>query len=84
MKKSIYLAAVLGVMAVGARAETGITNIVDGVTTNVTGPYYVGDTGPLNALLITNAGVVDVTGGKSIVGNSAAANSNNVWVTGLG
>jgi hypothetical protein len=48
-----------------AGAETGVTNIVNGVTTNATGPYYVGDTGPLNAQIVTNAGVLNVTGGDA-------------------
>ncbi|MBM3888015.1 MAG: hypothetical protein FJ388_02690 [Verrucomicrobia bacterium] len=64
-----------------ARAETGKTNIINGVTSNYAGTYMVGTNGPFNALIVTNAGVFNVTD-DGIVGNSALANSNTAWVTG--
>ena len=65
-----------------ARSETGVTNIIDGVTTNTGGAYYVGDTGPFNALIVTNAGTVIDTSGY--IGNAAVASNNSALVTGSG
>ena len=59
-----------------ARAETGVTNIINGVTTNVAGPF--------NGLIVTNAGILNVTGSDSIIGNAAAAGNNFALVTGSG
>ena len=73
-----------GMLALGAaHAETGVTNVVDGVTTNVGGSCYVGNTGPFNALIITNAGLLNVTS-FSYIGKEVDASNNSVLVTGPG
>jgi hypothetical protein len=46
--------AVIGLAASRSNAKTGVTNIIDNVTTNVSRIYYVGSSGPFNALIITN------------------------------
>ena len=66
-----------------ASAETGVTNVIDGVSSNFTGSFLVGATGPLNALVITNAGRLFVTG-QSIIGTTLAASNNSATVTGIG
>lgn len=65
-----------------AKAETGITNIIDGVNTNAGATFTIGDTGPFNALIITNGG--SVSNGVGIVGNAAGASNNLAVVTGSG
>jgi T5SS/PEP-CTERM-associated repeat protein len=65
-----------------AAAETGVTNIVNGVTSNVAGNYYVGNSGPFNVLIATNAGKLIDTYGT--IGNTAAASNNFALVTGTG
>jgi len=65
-----------------AFAESNTTNILDGVTTNAAGSYTLGDTGPLNFLLITNAGALTNTTGT--VGNTADAHGNLAIITGVG
>lgn len=65
-----------------ARTETGQTNVVDNIVTNVAGDYYVGDTGPFNVLVVTNAGTLnDDTG---YIGNAADAANNAAVVHGAG
>lgn len=64
------------------RAETA-TNLINGTTTDVVGPYYVGNNGPFNALIITNSGRLGVTG-ESVIGNAVAASNNFALVTGSG
>ncbi|MFA6560276.1 MAG: PEP-CTERM sorting domain-containing protein [Verrucomicrobiia bacterium] len=76
-------AAVAIVAAPNALAESGVTNIIDGNTVNIAGNYMVGTNGSFNALIVTNAGVLNVTG-DSIVGNSPLASNNLVSVTGSG
>lgn len=63
-----------------AVAESNTTNILDGVVTNVAGPFALGDTGPFNFLLITNASALTDTVG--VVGNALDAHSNLAIVTG--
>ena len=70
-------------LAPRSQAETGVTNTINGLTTNYSSGYTVGTNGPFNALIVTNAGVLNVTG-VGIIGDSSSANSNNVWVTGTG
>jgi len=65
-----------------SRAETG-TNTIDATTVNYTGTWMVGTNGPFNAQIVTNGGILAVTG-AGIVGNSALAASNYVIVTGSG
>jgi len=66
-----------------SRAEDPWTNIVNGTTLNLVGPYMVGTNSAFNWLQITNGGIVLGTG-TNYIGNSSIANSNSVWVTGLG
>jgi T5SS/PEP-CTERM-associated repeat protein len=69
-------------LALGAaHAETGVTNIVDGVTNNAAGPYYVGNTGSFNGLIVTNAGQLVVTG-NGMIGNATGSSNNSALVTG--
>ena len=75
--------ALANLIAPPAWAETGVTNIVNGGTTNYSSGYTVGTNGSFNALIVTNAGVMTVTG-TNIVGYSATATSNSIWVTGAG
>ena len=42
-------------MAGHLAADTATTNVLDGVTNDVAGPFILGDSGPFNFLLITNA-----------------------------
>jgi T5SS/PEP-CTERM-associated repeat protein len=71
------------VFASTAAAETGITNIVDGVMSNYTGSFLLGSNGAFNELIVTNAGELNVTN-RSIIGNSAASSNNYALVTGAG
>ncbi|MBI5684211.1 MAG: hypothetical protein HZC54_03955 [Verrucomicrobia bacterium] len=84
--RTIWITAGLAVftLAPSGRAETGVTNIVDGATTSITGNYSVGTNGSFNTLIVTNGGIVNVTGGNSIVGNSAVSSNNAVFVSGIG
>ena len=67
---------------VPARAETGVTNIVNGVISNAGGDYIVGDTGPFNALIVTNAGRLISAAGT--IGANAEASNNLGLITGSG
>ncbi|MCX7825400.1 MAG: S8 family serine peptidase, partial [Verrucomicrobiae bacterium] len=58
------------------------TNIIDGIVVNAPGTYMVGTDSMFNALIITNAGVLNDAIG--VIGNSAAASQNRVYVTGAG
>ena len=62
-----------------AWAETGITNTINGVNTNAGATFTIGNTGPFNALIITNAG--SVSNGVGIIGSTAAGSNNSVLVT---
>ncbi len=68
-----------------AHAETA-TNIVNGVTVNYSDTYYyVGDTGPFNVLIITNAGRLNcMPGGVSYIGKGESSDNNSALVTGPG
>ena len=82
--KCLFIAvAVIGLAASRSAAETGVTNIINGVTNNVAGDYYVGNTGPFNGLIVTNAGQLSVSG-NGFMGYTAAASNNTVLVTGSG
>ncbi|MCX7006171.1 MAG: hypothetical protein NTY53_02800, partial [Kiritimatiellaeota bacterium] len=65
-----------------ARAETA-TNTINGGTTSLSGDYYVGNTGPNNGLIVTNAGVLNIDG-TGFMGNAAGSSNNFVLVTGNG
>lgn len=57
--KLLFIAAiVIGLAATRASAESYTTNIVDGVTNNAGGDYYVGHDGSFNVLIVTNAGIL--------------------------
>ena len=82
--KCLFIAvAVIGLAASRSAAETGVTNIINGVTNNVAGDYYVGNTEPFNGLIVTNAGQLSVSG-NGFMGYTAAASNNTVLVTGSG
>jgi fibronectin-binding autotransporter adhesin len=65
-----------------AHAETGQTNVIDGVSTNAGATFTIGNSGPFNALIITNGGMVTDTTG--IIGNLVAASNNIAVITGSG
>lgn len=79
---ALCLAAWLAISAPIASAETGVTNVIDGTTVNAGSGYIVGNGGSFNALTITNAGVLNVTGGDGTIGGGG--NGNTVFVTGSG
>ncbi len=62
------------------RAETMTTNVIDGVAQDAGGTFVLGDTGPLNFLLITNGGSLLCTTG--IVGRALSASQNSALITG--
>jgi len=78
----VWLGFLGSVFLQAARAETGTTNVIDGVNTNAGTTFIIGNTGPFNALIITNAG--SVSNGVGIVGNISAADNNSALVTGAG
>ena len=82
---ALCLAALFAVVAApNTMAESSITNIIN-ATTNYSLWWTIGNSSSLNALIITNAGVVNLTGaGDGIIGNARGANSNMVLVTGAG
>ena len=84
MKPSTSLCLVLAVAlpAGTVHPETGTTTIFNGTYTNAGGTFVVGNTGPANALLVTNAAwLLDNTG---VVGNAAPASNNTAVITGTG
>ena len=80
MKSLVCWLALVGGLAFHGAAETRTTNILDGVRTDAGGPFTLGDTGPFNFLLITNAGALTNTSGT--VGRTLEAHSNLALVTG--
>ncbi|MBI5687600.1 MAG: hypothetical protein HZC54_21220, partial [Verrucomicrobia bacterium] len=75
-------AAIAHIAAPNASAETGVTNIVNGVPFNAT-TYFLGSNGAFNALIVTNAGVLTVSD-VAIIGNTFSSSSNRALVTGVG
>jgi len=65
-----------------ARAETGVTNVLNGVVTNAASAMIVGDGGSFNALIITNGAVVTSPGFVIGNGESMTASNNYVLVSG--
>ena len=63
-------------------AETSVTNVIDGVTTNYVGDYTVGTNGPFNVLIVTNGG--QLFNANGFIGYSSGASNNAVIVTGPG
>jgi T5SS/PEP-CTERM-associated repeat protein len=64
-------------------AESFTTNIVDGVSTNLTSDFILGDTGPHNFLLITNGGAM-TNQARVFIGNTVEAHNNSAVVSGVG
>src|SRR5687768_9411402 len=64
-------------------ADSFTTNIVDGFATNITTEFILGDTGPYNFLLITNAGRM-TNHERVFIGNTVDAFNNTAIVTGTG
>ncbi len=64
-------------------AESFTTNVIDGVSTNITTEFVFGDTGPYNFLLITNGGAMTNLA-PSFIGNTVGAHNNSAVVSGLG
>jgi len=71
------------VMTQAQLVSDGGTNILDAISTTVTGNVSVGTNGPFTFLLLTNAATVTNTG-IAYVGQNGAAKSNAVVVTGAG
>jgi T5SS/PEP-CTERM-associated repeat protein len=63
-----------------AVAETGVTNVINGVVTNAASALIVGDGGSYNALIMTNGAIVTSPGFR--IGNGATASNNYVLVSG--
>lgn len=80
MKSFLCRWMLLAGFALPASAFAGDTNVLDGVSTNVGGPFILGDSTPLNFLLVTNG--ASLTNTVGIVGNALAANANLAVVTG--
>lgn len=68
---------------VSAWAETGLTNLINHITNTVPTTWRVGTNGAFNALIITNAGQLRVTG-DGVVGGSSLSSNNSVLISGLG
>jgi T5SS/PEP-CTERM-associated repeat protein len=64
-------------------AESFTTNIIDGFATNITSEFILGDTGPYNFLLITNAGRM-TNHSRSFIGNTVEAHNNVAIIAGTG
>lgn len=72
MRKVLLLLGILGAVQF-AHAESNVTIIVDGIYTNAGSPFYVGESGSFNSLLVTNEGWLE--NGTGILGHSAPGNS---------
>jgi T5SS/PEP-CTERM-associated repeat protein len=70
----------LGVAA--TRAEDNTVQILDGTVTNISGAFYVGQTGTSNLLFLRNGG--RITSGSGNIGHNATAWFNAAWVIGTG
>src|SRR5436190_13095138 len=81
---AISLGHFLFILLVGATvrlpAEDHTIIIFDGVTNDLAGAFTLGDTGPFNYLLVTNAAALTDTTGT--VGNTVDAQANRAIVTG--
>ena len=62
----------------------GQTNVLDGVTTNLTGGIIIGTNGSFTLLVITNGAMVTNSGGNFVIGYNVSAKTNRVVVTGAG
>jgi T5SS/PEP-CTERM-associated repeat protein len=77
-----WLLSLACVACIRVSAESFTTNVIDGVATNIPGLFILGDTGPHNFLMVTNAGLL--TTERTTVGNANEAHSNAAIVTGAG
>ncbi|MCE9543158.1 MAG: autotransporter domain-containing protein [Verrucomicrobia bacterium] len=57
--------------------------ITGGAAWTNSGSFYIGQSGSMNSLVISNAGLL-VNAGDSIIGDNITANNNSVLVTGVG
>jgi len=73
----------LACLAQQLSAESFTTNVVDGISTNITTEFVLGDTGPDNFLLITNGGAMTNLD-FIFIGNTVEAHHNRALITGLG
>jgi T5SS/PEP-CTERM-associated repeat protein len=64
--------------------DDGSTNILDGVSTNLNVPVYVGSNAPFTMLVLTNGATVTNIFGSLNIGYNAGANSNSVIMGGPG
>ena len=69
-----------------AWAETGVTNIIAGTSSNVSSGCFVGSNGAFNALILTNGGTLNIVAFApwSAIGNTSISSNNYVTVTGPG
>jgi hypothetical protein len=63
----------------GQLVADGTTNVLDGVTTNISGPITIGTNISFTRLIVTNGATVSNTGGTTIGSN---AHSNSLAVIG--
>ena len=77
-----WLLSLACVACIRVSAESYTTNVIDGVATNIPGLFILGDSGPYNVLIVTNAGLL--TTERTTVGNTNEAHSNTAIVTGIG
>lgn len=68
----------------GQLVSDGRTNILDGVSTNLSGDIIVGNIDRFTLLVITNGATVSNTNGNLIIGQNSVASSNAVVVVGAG
>jgi T5SS/PEP-CTERM-associated repeat protein len=83
----LLLAALLSLAAPAARAQLvndGETNVLSGVTTNLTGNITIGSNAPNTLLVLSNGMQLTTGGGFVMVGAGFGAQTSAVWVTGPG
>lgn len=83
----VLVAFILCALPMEARAQLvadGQTNVLDGVTTNLTSGVIIGTNGAFTLLVVTDGATVTNSSGNTVIGNNASAQSNRVTVTGAG
>ncbi|HUJ10484.1 MAG TPA: hypothetical protein VL171_10715 [Verrucomicrobiae bacterium] len=68
-------------LSFSVRADGFTTNIISGISTNISGTVFVGDTGSFNYLEINSGGALSSDSG--LVGHETSASNNTVLITGL-